>query len=351
MLDSLSLSALAQTAIVNANTKVYQKASTSSKSLKVKKGTEVEVIATKGVWAQVERNGIQAYIKLKYLDEMTGSQEERTVLAAGVNAIVAQDAKAYQKANTSSKSVDVKKGTTVTVKAINSPWAMVERNNVQAYMFLSDLTTESEAEEQTEEVLDYTQLMQNAKSAKITQDTKVYQTASTAAKSVKVKSGLKVNILSTQGDWALIERNGVYAYVYQKYVQETVSPYNKTGAIVDISQWDGAIDYAKLKQSASLVIMRATHSTIVDYKFDTYAKNLNAYGIPFGVYCYSHADTVAEAKREAQKLYDTAKGYAPKFYVMDAETPELSATTIRAFAQALRALGVKRVGCYVANHY
>ncbi|MBE5808964.1 MAG: hypothetical protein E7317_11570 [Clostridiales bacterium] len=343
--------ALAQTGIINEDTKVYQKASTSSKSLKVKAGTEVEVIATKDDWAMVERAGIQAFIPTRYLMDMTGTDAPETNLAAGVTATVSKDTRAYKKPKTSAKSIAVKSGTTVTVKAIQDPWALVERGGVQAYMLVSDLVPPSQSDTPTEEMLDYASLMQNAQSARITQDARVYQSASTSAKSVKVREGLKVNLLATQDGWSLIERNGIYAYIASDLVRVIQSAYNKSGAIVDISQWDGAIDYAKLKASASLVIVRATHSTIVDYKFDTYARQLNAYDIPFGVYCYSHADTVDEAKKEALKLYETAKGYSPKFYVMDAETPELSATTIRAFAQALRALGAKRVGCYVAHHY
>lgn len=53
---------------INTNTKVYQKASTSSKSLNVKKNTSVTMTAYTSTWARVQRGGVTAYIPLKYLN-------------------------------------------------------------------------------------------------------------------------------------------------------------------------------------------------------------------------------------------------------------------------------------------
>ena len=122
------------------------------------------------------------------------------------------------------------------------------------------------------------------------------------------------------------------------------------GYIIDISQYQGNVNFDKLAPSVSLVILRATLSTTEDTRFASYAEALNARGIPFGVYCYSKASTVSKARAEAEQLYRVAKGYKPKFYVLDAEYNTLSQSTIEAFVQQLRASGAKKIGCYIAHN-
>lgn len=129
-------------------------------------------------------------------------------------------------------------------------------------------------------------------------------------------------------------------------------PTNLNGAIIDISKWQGTIDFNKLKNEVSLVIARASCGSDKDTRFDEYATAMNKLGIPFGVYCYSYAATEAKAKDEVQKMVKYASKYNPLFYVMDAEEAKLTHASIKAFAAELRAQGVKKNGCYVAhNHY
>ena len=123
-------------------------------------------------------------------------------------------------------------------------------------------------------------------------------------------------------------------------------------AIIDISKWQGNIDFEKLAKVVSFVIARAGVGSDADSKFDEYAKAMQKNGIPFGVYCYSYAGTVEKAKDEAQKLVQRASKYNPLFYVMDAEESKITNDSIRAFAEELKAQGAERIGCYVAhNHY
>lgn len=129
-------------------------------------------------------------------------------------------------------------------------------------------------------------------------------------------------------------------------------PLSISGKIIDISKWQGDIDFDKLAKEVALVIARASCGSDKDVKFDEYAKAMNARKIPFGVYCYSYAGTVEKAKDEAQKIVKYAAAYKPKFYVMDAEESRLTNVTIKAFVNELRALGIEKIGCYVAhNHY
>ena len=123
-------------------------------------------------------------------------------------------------------------------------------------------------------------------------------------------------------------------------------------AIIDISKWQGKIDFDKLKEAVALVIVRASCGSDKDVKFDEYAKAMKDKGIPFGVYCYSYAGTTAKAKDEVQKMVSYAKTYKPLFYVMDAEESKITNESISAFADELKAQKIKKFGCYVAhNHY
>ena len=124
----------------------------------------------------------------------------------------------------------------------------------------------------------------------------------------------------------------------------------ESSAIIDISQYQGSVNFDRLAPSVSLVILRATLSMTEDTRFAGYANALNARDIPFGVYCYSKASTASQARAEAKQLYKVAKGYKPRFYVLDAEYSTLNQTVIEAFVKQLRSSGAKKVGCYIAHN-
>jgi len=230
----LALSALAEPAVIKSNTKVYKKASTSSQSKKVKKGLEVEVIATKGGWAMIERNGVQAFIKTKYLQSVpaTAAPVETPALTAApvtTPVTVNQDTKAYKSADTSSKFVKVKAGLQVDLIATSGRWALVERNGVQAYMLAETLTegAVTPAPTQTPEALDFEALMKEAKPAVVNELTFVYKEPDRHSWAVRAKKGLAVNLLTVRGSWALVERNGIYGYMGASYltvVDDAVTP-------------------------------------------------------------------------------------------------------------------------------
>ena len=125
---------------------------------------------------------------------------------------------------------------------------------------------------------------------------------------------------------------------------------NENGAIIDISKWQGTIDFKALKKEVGLVIVRASCGSDKDIKFDEYAKAMIENRIPFGVYCYSYAGTVEKANDEAEKMVSYAEKYNPLFYVMDAEEAKITNEAIKAFAQKLNKLTAKRIGCYVAHN-
>lgn len=131
---------------------------------------------------------------------------------------------------------------------------------------------------------------------------------------------------------------------------ETRFDINEDGAIIDISKWQGNIDFKKLKQEVGLVIARGSCGSDKDVKIDEYAKAMIENRIPFAVYCYSYAGTVEKARDEAKKLVAYTEQYDPLFYIMDAEEAKVTTEAIAAFADELRKNTTERIGCYVAHN-
>ncbi len=135
---------------------------------------------------------------------------------------------------------------------------------------------------------------------------------------------------------------------------------NKNGAIIDISRWNTVADWGKLSKSVAFIILRcgvtysADHELAgqmdIDQRFNEYSRQCLANGIPFGVYYYGMASTPEQARLEAEKAYSIASKYNPLFYAYDAEESVLTGDSIEAFADRLRELGVRKVGCYIAHH-
>lgn len=131
---------------------------------------------------------------------------------------------------------------------------------------------------------------------------------------------------------------------------ETRFDINLKGKIIDISKWQGNIDFKKLKKEVGLVIARASCGSDKDVKFDEYAKAMIENRIPFAVYCYSYAGDEAKARDEAKKLIAYSEKYNPLFFIMDAEEEKITTKAIKAFADELRKNTSERIGCYVAHH-
>jgi GH25 family lysozyme M1 (1,4-beta-N-acetylmuramidase) len=72
---------------------------------------------------------------------------------------------------------------------------------------------------------------------------------------------------------------------------------------VDISKYQGEIDFEALKDEVDFVIIRCgfgqDQENQDDSTYETYVKGCRDYNIPYGVYLYSYATTVAGAKGEA----------------------------------------------------
>lgn len=120
---------------------------------------------------------------------------------------------------------------------------------------------------------------------------------------------------------------------------------------IDVSQWQGVIDWAKAKASINFALIRAGYGDTLSYprQIDTqYERNYaecKRLGIPVGVYFYCYAMNEAEAKREAECCLALLKGKQFEFPIYyDVEEYDLfksgkTAEVCRAFVKVLEDAG------------
>ena len=89
---------------------------------------------------------------------------------------------------------------------------------------------------------------------------------------------------------------------------------NKVG--IDVSSWQGDIDFKKLKESGvDFVMIRVGTQTdfnedsVLDKRFKNNIKKANEAGIKAGIYYYSYASNKEEAKKQALWVYNQIKDY------------------------------------------
>ncbi|TKH47000.1 N-acetylmuramoyl-L-alanine amidase [Bacillus cereus] len=132
------------------------------------------------------------------------------------------------------------------------------------------------------------------------------------------------------------------------------------GHIVDISKWNGKINWDVAAAQLDLVIARVQYgSNLVDHLYSEHVAKSEQYGIPHAAYAYgcfvSVADAIAEAKDFLARVNPNAK-----FLVLDVEDDTVKsmkskgnlsdlAKASQAFIDTCKAAGWK-VGFYVAHH-
>ena len=83
--------------------------------------------------------------------------------------------------------------------------------------------------------------------------------------------------------------------------------------IIDVSAWQGKIDWVKVKSQIDGAILRCGYGSDLtnqdDEWFKRNADECTRLGIPFGVYLYSYAKTEAQAKSEAAHVLRLIKPY------------------------------------------
>jgi lysozyme len=89
--------------------------------------------------------------------------------------------------------------------------------------------------------------------------------------------------------------------------------------VIDVSEWQGTIDWEKVKPHISGAIIRCGYGSdsekYDDAQFKRNADECTRLGIPFGVYLYSYAKTNDKAKSEAEHVLRLVKPYKLSFPV------------------------------------
>ena len=124
---------------------------------------------------------------------------------------------------------------------------------------------------------------------------------------------------------------------------------------IDISEWQGTIDWQKVKGNVDGVIIRAGYGKgNVDAQFNRNAKMCNSLKIPCGAYWFSYAKNADEAKLEAVHLLNLVAPYQMELpLAFDFEydsvksankagvtvTKQLASDMVRAFCNTIEAAG------------
>mgnify|MGYP000258588264 CR=1 FL=1 len=122
-------------------------------------------------------------------------------------------------------------------------------------------------------------------------------------------------IISTEKSLAKVKVNKVgNATVTVKQCRETVTAKIKVdkARCVDLSEWNGDIDFNKVKKSGvTCVILRAGYGkdeNQEDEKFNEYYAKAKTAGLNIGAYWYSYATTIDAAKAEVRNCMKTIQG-------------------------------------------
>lgn len=139
---------------------------------------------------------------------------------------------------------------------------------------------------------------------------------------------------------------------------------NATAKGIDVSKWDGKIDWNKVKaDGVDYAILRVGYGENLKSQDDpTWAYNSSEcerIGMPYGVYIYSYATNTTKAKSEAEHVIRLVKGKKlsyPIYYDMEDEKFQGGLSNKKlgeiadTFIKTLGSAGYKNVGVY-ANKY
>ena len=103
--------------------------------------------------------------------------------------------------------------------------------------------------------------------------------------------------------------------------QCVITDYNNPNAVtafgIDVSVWNGYIDWAAIKSEIDYAILRIGWEETLDTRFLEYARGCEDNDIPYGVYIYSYAESKSEAIGEANFVLNTldTHGFNPELYI------------------------------------
>ena len=121
-----------------------------------------------------------------------------------------------------------------------------------------------------------------------------------------LKLGDTVDITGKSNGWYKIDFQGKEGYIHAAYLE--LKPIEKG---IDVSKWNGDIDWKSVKNAgADYVIIRAGYGrNTVDEKFYQNIEGARDAGLKIGIYWFSYATSVENAKIEAQKCLEVISDY------------------------------------------
>lgn len=138
----------------------------------------------------------------------------------------------------------------------------------------------------------------------------VFKATDSSGNVSKKKFTLNVNEASSKKGSNGVKNVTLFSDVIKDYKNDN------TQIGIDVSKWQGDIDFSKLKSAGvEFVIIRIGSSTgingenFIDSKFIQNIKNANSVGIPVGVYFYSYANSVDRAISDAKWIIENIKDY------------------------------------------
>ncbi|MEK4779817.1 GH25 family lysozyme [Bacillus sp. FSL L8-0199] len=124
------------------------------------------------------------------------------------------------------------------------------------------------------------------------------------------------------------------------------------GYVVDISKWNGDINWPIAKQYIDFIIARVQDgSNYVDPLYKGYVQAMKQHGIPFGNYAFCRFVSENDARIEARDFWNRGDKSAT-VWVADVEVKTMNdmRAGTQAFIDELRRLGAQKVGLYVGHH-
>ena len=128
--------------------------------------------------------------------------------------------------------------------------------------------------------------------------------------------------------------------------------------VIDVSEHQGVIDWAKVKPNIDAAIIRCGYGDNVtsqdDARWAYNVRECERLGIPYGVYLYSYATSTAQIQSEIDHALRLLKGHKPAYPVyFDSEEPG-TGTVARAYAkkfcEAIKAAGYTP-GIYASEYW
>lgn len=128
------------------------------------------------------------------------------------------------------------------------------------------------------------------------------------------------------------------------------------GYWADLSEFQGVVDFAKVKPTVDGCILRVqSGSSHPDKNYTTYVAGCKSNSIPYGSYAYGKFVSVSDAQQEAKDAF-TRMDKGSQFFVVDVEevttynASDLVPST-QAYIDYLHAQGVKKVGLYSGDYF